>query len=78
MLPKHLRYEPESEVYNTGLVGVEIPQVVTEDSNGNNNSVQEKVQTSLIFLLFSINLKEIAANIKNSSYLTDLQSYDVV
>ena len=36
MLPKHLRYEPESEVYNTGLVGVEIPQVVTEDSNGNN------------------------------------------
>ena len=78
MLPKHLRYEPESEVYNTGLVGVEIPQVVTEDSNGNNNSVQEKVQTSLIFLLFSTNLKEIAANIENSSYLTDLQSYDVV
>ena len=36
MLPKHLRYEPENEVYNTGLVGVEIPQVVTEDSNGNN------------------------------------------
>jgi len=43
MLPKHLRYEPESEVYNTGLVGVELPQTNNEDSNGNTSSVQEKV-----------------------------------
>ena len=49
MLPKHLRYEPESEVYNTGLVGVELPQTNNEDSNGNTSSVQEKVHSLIIF-----------------------------
>ena len=43
MLPKHLRYEPESEVYNTGLVGIELPNTNNEDSNGNTSSVTEKV-----------------------------------
>ena len=43
MLPKHLRYEPKSEVYNTRLVGIELPNTNNEDSNGNTSNFQEKV-----------------------------------
>ena len=44
MLPKHLRYEPETE-FNTGLVGVGSEAVgnTNEDSNGSNANSQEKV-----------------------------------
>ena len=44
MLPKHLRYEPETE-FNTGLVGVGSEAVGNnnEDSNGSNANSQEKV-----------------------------------
>ena len=49
MLPKHLRYEPETE-FNTGLVGAG-PEVVgnnNEDSNGSNANSQEKVSIGTI------------------------------
>ena len=45
MLPKHLRYEPETE-FNTGLVGSGVETVGNnnEDSNGSNANSQEKVR----------------------------------
>ena len=48
MLPKHLRYEPETE-FNTGLVGSGVETVGNnnEDSNGSNANSQEKVITEL-------------------------------
>ena len=48
MLPKHLRYEPETE-FNTGLVGAAQETVGNnnEDSNGSNANSQEKVITEL-------------------------------
>ena len=46
MLPKHLRYEPETE-FNTGLVGGAQETVGNnnEDSNGSNANSQEKVSS---------------------------------
>ena len=48
MLPRHLRYEPETE-FNTGLVGGTQEAVGNnnEDSNGSNANSQEKVITIL-------------------------------
>ena len=48
MLPKHLRYEPETE-FNTGLVGAAQETVGNnnEDSNGSNANSQEKVRTKM-------------------------------
>ena len=48
MLPKHLRYEPETE-FNTGLVGGTQETVGNnnEDSNGSNANSQEKVSSEL-------------------------------
>ena len=48
MLPKHLRYEPETE-FNTGLVGGAQETVGNnnEDSNGSNANSQEKVSSEL-------------------------------